>query len=328
MSEPTLREADIPIIDIADLSSPDSSRRTSVARQIADANARIGFLVITGHGVPQALIHRMHAVSEEFFALPEPIKSSVQQPDTTTSRGYVPPRARSLAASGTGMGEKDFVEYFAAGPDHRTGSGVFDHRNIWPETPTTFRQVWTDYFSELERVGNALLRGFALGLDMPENYFESFCDDHCSVLFANGYPPVSTAPTPGKVRLGQHTDYGSLTILYRDENPSGLQVWQDEQWRHVPDIPGSFVVNIGDLMARWTNDRWVSTLHRVANPPAASYGKRRISIPYFHQPNADAVIEAIPTCVGPGNPTRYEPITSGQNYLDKTRRSVLTSPAK
>lgn len=319
--ESMLLEADIPVIELGGLNSSDFAVRKSVGAQIDSANRQVGFLVITDHGIPPELIEEMHSVSEEFFAASDDVKLAVQQPDPSISRGYMPPRARSLAASGTGMGEMDFVEYFAMGPRHRTGGGIFDHRNLWPADADYFRDVWSRYFAAMETLSAVLMQGFALGLDLEEDYFESYCNDHCSVLFANGYPPVSAQTTPGSTRLGAHTDYGSLTILYRDENPSGLQVLQNGQWCHVPDVPGSFVVNIGDLMARWTNDRWVSTVHRVANPPSAAFGRRRLSIPYFHQPNADALIEAIPTCLGADGP-RHEPITSGDNYLQKTIRST------
>ncbi|MGW0172684.1 isopenicillin N synthase family dioxygenase [Rhodococcus sp. NPDC003322] len=319
--EPVIRQADIPIIALADLHSPDPAVRRAVGERIDEANRRVGFLVITDHGVPADLIAEMHTVCEDFFAKSDGVKLPVRQPDPSISRGYMAPHARSLAASGTGMGEKDFVEYFAMGPTHRTGTGIFDHHNLWPTHDDRFREVWTAYFEAMESLTTTLLRGFALGLDLDENFFDTYCSDHCSVLFANGFPPVDAQPAPGTTRLGAHTDYGSVTILYRNENPSGLQVLQDDEWRHVPDIPGSFVVNIGDLMARWTNDRWVSTVHRVANPPRIALGRRRLSIPFFHQPDADALIEAIPTCVG-ADGARYDPITSGDNYLLKTARST------
>ncbi|AZG47995.1 isopenicillin N synthase family dioxygenase [Gordonia insulae] len=322
MQSTVTQTADIPVIDISSLREGSARRRLEIGQRIDEANRRVGFLVIVGHGVDDDLIAAMHDVTEEFFGLPDSVKDRSRQPAPEISRGFIPARARSLAASDGGSGERDYVEYFAAGRSELSGTGVFDHRNIWPHAPNDFRSTWQNYYTALEAVGNVLLRGFALGLDLDEEYFHSTCADHCSVLFANGYPPADAPPAPGSVRLGAHTDYGSLTILYRDERPSGLQVRQNGAWLPVPDIPGSFVVNIGDLMARWTNDRWVSTLHRVAHPPVASLGERRLSIPYFHQPAPDAEIAAIPTCVTDGAAPKYPPITSGQNYLEKTRRSM------
>ncbi|MHC3004992.1 isopenicillin N synthase family dioxygenase [Gordonia metallireducens] len=317
----TLTLADIPVIDISGLSSPHLDDRMKVAEQIDEANRRVGFLVITNHGVDETLIEKMHKASETFFALPAEVKETAAVSNPDISRGYMPPLARSLGASSTGMGEKDFVEYFSMGSPRNAGSGLFDHANVWPDDGDEMRETWETYFAAMEDLADRLLRGFALALGVEENYFRAYCDNHCSVLFANGYPPVSEQTKPNEVRLGQHTDYGSVTILHRDERPSGLQVLQDGEWRFVPDIPGSYVINIGDLMARWTNDRWVSTVHRVANPPVVHLGNRRLSIPFFHQPNVDALIEAVPTTVGPEGP-KYPPITSGDNYLEKTRNST------
>jgi isopenicillin N synthase-like dioxygenase len=156
------------------------------------------------------------------------------------------------------------------------------------------------------------MRIFALALGLDEHWFADKIDDHCSTLFANHYPAQDTPPLPGQLRLGEHTDFGSLTLLHQDDAPGGIEVRDPAgAWRPVPHVPGAFVVNIGDLMARWTNDRWVSTLHRVVNPPSDRRGEARLSLPFFHQPNADALIECIPTCAGENDPPRYEPVLSG-----------------
>ncbi len=130
-------------------------------------------------------------------------------------------------------------------------------------------------------------------------------------------------PLPGQLRAGAHSDYGSLTILLPEAAPGGLEILApDGAWRPVPAIPGAFIVNIGDLMARWTNDRWVSTVHRVVNPPADALGSvRRQSLAFFHQPNYDALIECIPGCAGPGRPVRHAPITSGNHRLMKVTKA-------
>ena len=162
-----------------------------------------------------------------------------------------------------------------------------------------------------------------MALDLDGHYFDDNIDRHCSNLFATHYPEYDGAIEPGQLRLGAHTDYGSLTIVYQDEGAGGLQVHSGGRWIDVPALPGSFVVNLGDLLARWTNDRWVSTLHRVVNPDAGSTGRsRRISIPFFQQPNYDALIECLRSCQGPSNPPRYPPILSGVNMIEKTNRTL------
>jgi isopenicillin N synthase-like dioxygenase len=157
---------------------------------------------------------------------------------------------------------------------------------------------------------------------LPEDYFEPAIDRHITNLCLNYYPPRRTPPLPGQLRRGAHTDYGSLTILHQDDAPGGLQVRVSDDWADVPHIPGSYVINIGDLMARWTNDRWVSTVHRVINPAAADAGRERLSIPFFHQPNHDALIECLPSCATEARPPRYAPVTSGEWVRRQTRRQV------
>jgi isopenicillin N synthase-like dioxygenase len=122
-------------------------------------------------------------------------------------------------------------------------------------------------------------------------------------------------PQPWQLRAGAHSDYGSLTILKTEDKPGGLQVYTKTGiWVDVPIVAGCFVVNLGDLMGRWTNDHWVSTLHRVVNPPMESASmSRRQSLFFFHNPNYDAVIECIPSCQGPGNPPKYPVTTSGEH---------------
>ena len=134
---------------------------------------------------------------------------------------------------------------------------------------------------------------------------------------------------PGQLRCGAHADYGSLTIVSSDTDVGGLQVLgKDGTWSDVPCIPGTFVINLGDLMAEWTNDRWRSTLHRVVNPPRVEAESSRLSLLFFQQPNYDAVIECLPSCTDEANPPRYGTITSGAHVarkIDLSRRPLLES---
>jgi isopenicillin N synthase-like dioxygenase len=163
------------------------------------------------------------------------------------------------------------------------------------------------------------MRLFAMALELPEAYFDASINRHISRLRVRNYPALQTAPEPGQLRAGPHSDYGSLTILKTEDRPGGLQVaGKAGEWQDVPHVPGSFVVNIGDMMARWTNDRWVSTLHRVANPPPElAAHSRRQSLVFFHNPNYDAVVECLPGCSDAGTPPKYAPTTSGGHLREK-----------
>ena len=179
----------------------------------------------------------------------------------------------------------------------------------------------------MERLAPAIMQGFALALDQPEDYFADRIDRHITNSSVIHYPPQPSTPTAGEARAGAHSDLGSLTIIYSDTDIGGIEVLtRDDGWFRVPRVPGALTVNLGDLMAEWTNDRWVSTSHRVVNPPRAQADRARLSLCFFHQPNYDARIECIPSCQGPDNPPRYGATTSGayiKRKLDLTREAPI-----
>ena len=225
----------------------------------------------------------------------------------------------------------DLVEAFTFGrfdlppdPYYTTHADSWFEANVWPDSPPGFRAQLCAYYRAMERLAGDLMRIFAAALDLPEDFFDGKIDKHITAMRLNHFARPDKPPLPGQLRAGPHTDYGSLTILYPTPNPGGLQVYSaDGSWFDVRPLPDTFVVNLGDLMAQWTNDRWVSTLHRVVNPPPDTYEEsRRASITFFHQPNHDAQIECLETCQGPGNPARYAPTTSGQHLLMKTKKET------
>ena len=291
----------VPVIDL-------SSRHTTQGRrEIADAIdlacTSSGFFVIVGHGVPQHLVDRMFTVNNTFFALPDGEKERVaHRPGVSGFRRSGGTTARSLGQETP----PDLCEAFSA---HVTGERSEKERallgdqwatwtlaNVWPETPADFKEVWHTYMAAISELAADLMRLFALALDLDEGFFEDKFDNHGSSVAVNYYPPQFEAPLPGQLRRGPHTDFGSLTILYQEDDRGGLQVLQGEDtWRDVSAIPGSFVVNIGDLMALWTGGRWVSTMHRVVNP-AEGDTSSRLTIPFFYLPNHDASIEPMRPC--------------------------------
>jgi isopenicillin N synthase-like dioxygenase len=307
--------ADVPRID---LSRPD---RAALAREVDAACRSIGFLLLEGHGVDATLIHRMHAVTTAFFRLPEGQKRALQV-QKGRIHGWTGPRQSHLADT-LAPGEQlapDWKEGFSIGPvetppDLSAEEAPYFGRNLWPTRPDGFLEVWEDYFRAMERLAGDLMALFAAALGLPNDYFQPRIDRHITGLSAQYYPPQPVAPLAGQLRAGAHTDFGSLTILSTGEDPGGLQVrGPDGAWRDVIPPADVFVVNIGDLLAQWTNDRWVSTLHRVANPPRARAHLPRQSIAFFHQPNWHALVECLPGC---GEAPRYPPITSGAHFERK-----------
>jgi isopenicillin N synthase-like dioxygenase len=324
-----LSDTVIPCIDLAPSFTP--AGRGAVAGQIRHACETIGFFTVTGHGVPDSVVEALRAEARAFFALPEAEKLRVPQPPSKVSRGYMPPKQRALGYSLGQATPPDWQEGFGIGPlgpapAHLAGSAMDDFffaPNIWPEGRTAFRAAFETYFTAMDALSAHVLRLFALALELDWHFFDSKIDHAASVLRTIWYPPQPEPPEPGQLRAGEHSDYGTLTILKGDDVPGGLQVrLRGGGWVDVHPAPDSFVCNIGDLMMRWTNDEWLSNVHRVANPPREYATIGRLSIPFFHNPNADALVEVIQGFYGDGKAVKYPPVVFGNHYLSKHNRAA------
>jgi isopenicillin N synthase-like dioxygenase len=183
----------------------------------------------------------------------------------------------------------------------------------------------TAYYKRLETLSQTIEEIFARALDLPLDFFRPSTDRQIGALRIIRYPPTEAAPLPGQWRAGAHTDYGTFTVLLSENCPGGLQVHTREgNWIDVSTPADAFVINSGDLMMRWTNDRFVSNPHRVAVPPAeAGASADRLSLVFFHHPNYDAEITCIPTCTDPANPPKYEPVLSGPYRVAKYTSTQL-----
>lgn len=309
---------DVPVIDIAPFRTGDAPARQAVAAAVDRACRDIGFLVISGHGVDPALLARTRDTARAFFDLPLAEKQRVARPAPHITRGYIGlqdeslARSRDPAAYGSDLNESLMIGPVDAPPPAvAAAGGAHFAPNLWPAQPAALREVWSDYYRAMGSLAATVMRIFALALQLPEHHFDDKIDHHISRLRVRNYPAQDDVPAPGQIRAGAHSDYGSLTLLATEDKPGGLQVCNAEgAWRDVPIVPGTYIVNIGDLMARWTNDTWVSTLHRVVNPPAgAGADARRLSLVFFHNPNHDARIDSLV----PGQPAKYPPTTSGDH---------------
>ena len=322
----------IPAIDLEPYRSGGAGGRREVAERVARACEAIGFLVVTGHGIPQQAIDRAFAVSRAFFDLPLEEKARFMPEDGVAPRGYHAVATRNLARTYGQQAPPDLREQFFIGPlapqpgrfAHIPGAALFYSENIWPARPAAYREVFTEIYRALESLARRLMRIFAAALGLPEAFFDDKIDRHFSTCPSNHYPVIEDDPQPGQLRCGAHTDFGSLTILAFNDAPGGLQALApDGSWLDVRPGPGQLVVNLGDMMQRWTNDRWKSTVHRVVNPPADRRGEsRRQTIGYFLHPNYDAEIDCLEGCSGPGNPPKYAPIMAGDHMRGKLERRV------
>jgi isopenicillin N synthase-like dioxygenase len=323
--------ATFPVVDLSAFSNGSAQQKQAIGLQIDQICRETGFLAIIGHAVPEEVISRAWSAGRAFFDLPVETKLQAKMPYAGYPYGYSPLQSEALAKS---LGEEtppDIKESFNVGPlevaprDDQDPYADFRYAtNIWPKEPADFEQAWTAYSRELAALATRIMQAFAAALSLPEHYFDKSVDDPLSAVRALNYPNQTVAPKPGQLRAGAHSDYGSLTILLADSAPGGLQILTPQkEWQTVPVVPGSFIINIGDLMARWTNDRWVSTVHRVINPPPDSKGStRRQSVAFFYLPNWDAEISCIPTCLAPGESAKYPPVRSGEYLMQKFQSTV------
>lgn len=308
--------AAIPCIDIADpgLAAPG----------IAAACAEAGFFCIANHGVDGRILAEAWTAARAFFDLPLERKMQAAMPGPGYPYGYSPLAGEALARSTGDASAPDQKESFSTGPVDREirgqplANGNFLHApNVWPAALPELRRAWEPRFRAMSALAERLLEMMALALALPPGYFRPMNDKPTCAMRALNYPAAEHARHAGAMGAGAHTDYGTLTILEVDPDEPGLEVLTGGRWMDVTPPEGALVVNLGDAMARWTNDRWRSTPHRVRQPRG-----RRQAIAFFHNPNWDAMIECIPTCLAPGEQPRYEPVAAGPYLLEKFRSAV------
>ena len=325
MSSPAGDAEAVPV-DLSGWSVGGDAVRDAIAAAVDRACSSSGFLALTGHGVDPTVMEQVLEVSTAFFDLPLETKRRVMVDDKVANRGYAAFGTEALAYSRGIESEPDMFEAFNIGCE-TVPAGVsavaraqFFAPNVWPDEPVGLRSTYLEYFAECAQLSRTLCQVFARALGLEEHFFVDVHDRAPSVMRANNYErrPEHPEPSPDQLRMGAHSDYGSFTILMADPVP-GLQILGTRgEWHDVLPPAGGFLVNLGDLLAEWTNDRWRSTVHRVVPPPQGTIGPfRRRSIAWFQQPNHDAVIEVLDVCCDDDNPPRYPPTTSGDHLLAK-----------
>jgi len=312
-----------------------------VAAEVDRASREIGFYQVTGHGLDLDMGAGALAVADEFFGLPAPVKARYRSPSAEVNRGYSAVGSESLLYSLGIEAPPDLFEAFNIGlddvphdPFHDAERHRFFAPNIWPAAIPELRPALTSWFDQCRRLSSLLASVSAVALGLAEDFFADKIDHAVFTMRVNHYvrPEGSPPPLPGQQRMGAHTDYGLLTILLADPVP-GLQIiGPDGEWHDVLPTPGALLINLGDMLAQWTNDQWRSTVHRVVPPPDAVAGPaRRRSIALFNDANQDALVACLPTCATAERPARYEPVTAGDHLLAKLlgprtlRPSVATS---
>jgi len=310
-----IQTAEIPVLSMSEF----DGRKGAFTDHIGQGWREFGFVAVCDHGIGEQVIEQAYAAFKSFFALPKEIKQALRLPGKGGARGY------------TGFGVEqakdhdvpDLKEFWHVG---REVEGNNPHPdillpNLWPSEIEGFRTSALELYQALDGLGARLLSAVALDLDLPADWFDDKVDRGNSILRAIHYPPIDNAPE-GAVRAARHEDINLITLLIGSRE-QGLEILtRDGRWIPVTTLPGSIVVNVGDMLQRLTNHVYPSTTHRVVNPPGAAARTSRYSIPFFLHPNPDFVIETLPQCISDERPNRYpEPITS-HGYLTQRLREI------
>jgi isopenicillin N synthase-like dioxygenase len=302
----------VPVIDLGPWWSGAPDGRAEVAARVDAALRSVGFFLITGHGVTTELRAEVRSAAREFFGQPEAIKQRYSV--TVGGRGWLPP---GVEANGYAEGTQtppDLKESFAVGADAPTGDPAVDEfwfpSNVWPAEVSTLQGCVTEYLRRMRSLADELLRVAAAALaPLPVDFFTQHTTHSTYTMNINHYPPMSVvgAAEPGQFRIGPHTDFGTFTILDREPGRGGLQVWSpSDDWEDAPYHPDAFTINTGDLLARWSGDRWKSNRHRVLPPAAEAPDEDLLSLVFFYEADHDATIESLQPPLGQAND--YRPV--------------------
>jgi len=299
----------IPVIDIGPFLRGDEAAKARVAEELGHACRHVGFFYVKNHGIPQAIVDELMAQTRHFFHLPLEEKLKVDIKRFGRHRGYIlhgDLYADVKANPDLQEGYEVSLELPADDPDYLAGNIMYGP-NVWPEDLPGFREAVYGYYEAVHTLGRTLFRAFEMTLGLPQGWFDDKIDKPMGQLRLIYYPPQTGPIDPKQIGIGAHTDYECFTLLLQDD-AGGLQVGNRQgEWIAATPIPGAIVVNIGDMLMRWTNDEFVSTPHRVINRS----GRERLSFPFFFGANHDCVVHTLPQFVSADRPAKYPPTRCG-----------------
>jgi isopenicillin N synthase-like dioxygenase len=293
----------IPVIDLSGTATSAEARQ-SAARQLHEACRDIGFFYIANHSVPEMLLKAQLKGAARFFTLPDASKLALSAEKSSRRLGYEP-MLRQVLDEGSAPDLKESFMYSLPAA-------------AWPEGLPGFAEQMTHYHEHMRRLGGHLMELLALSLELPDDHFKVAFESAAYAVRLLRYPPQPAVGADNQLGAGAHTDWGAITLLYQD-NAGGLEVRNAAgHWLRAQPIANTFVVNLGDLMRRWTNDLYQSTPHRVLNNTS---GRDRYSIATFCSPGYDCRVECLPTCLSPGAEPRYAACTVGDHMREMATRT-------
>lgn len=312
---------EIPLIDLDEWFDGTPEQRAALADRVDAHLCRLGFLVVVDHRVPRTVIDACRDEARRFFHQPDEVKAAVAMTGDAY-RGWVGHGLESNAATYGVATAPDLKETFAFGPVDLPDESLREHDprwygpNVWPASPPGFQAACEAWWRAARTLSDELLDLLSLALGMPQPHLRDLSTAQTSQVSINWYGPRGAGePLPDQFRIGPHTDFGMLTVLDREPGVGGLQVLDETgRWIDAPVVPGSLIINTGDLIRHWTNERWCSNEHRVLPPPAERPHEELISLVFFGEPSLDVSVEAFPSCVSDERPAKYPPVLSHE-YL-------------
>jgi isopenicillin N synthase-like dioxygenase len=304
---------EVPILDLTALN--EGGDLTPIAQKLRHACVTTGFFYVANHGIPEPVVNDLFDVTKRYFDLPMEQRLTHRM-DEKFRRGFMPQGINQHPGFAPDIKESYEIGVDLPLTDPDVAAGLPLHGpNRWPAECPWLKEASEAYFAQTTALGKRLLKVCAASLDMPEDYFLQFCTKPMVQMRLFHYPPQPPISDDKAFGVAPHTDYGMITLLLQDPI-GGLELKKrDGEWIGAPYIPGTLVINIGDLFQRWTNDTYTSNLHRVVNRT----GKERYSMPTFFNLDYNAMVSCLPTCQSPTNPAKHAPIKSGDYLLSRFR---------
>ena len=315
MSEKLLDK--IPSLDLADFLSGDPVRKQKFVADLGEACNTIGFIALRNHGLSDELSEKLYATVKKFFALPDEVKQKYENPELAGQRGYIGKGKEHAKGRNTG----DLKEFYHVGQEVKDNDPIKEEYpdNIWPDEIPEFKETALAAYKALEKAGKEILRALALYLGMEETYFDAKVHHGNSILRPIHYFPIEDPDSvpADAVRAAEHGDINLITLLM-GASADGLQVLRrDGKWIPITALPEQIVVNVGDMLARLTNNKLKSTIHRVVNPPREQMNTSRYSIPFFMHPRSEMDLTCLESCIDEENPKAYPDATAGEYLTER-----------
>ena len=307
----------IPSVDLADFLSGDPVKKNDFVQKLGKAYEEVGFVAVKNHSVPDELIGDLYRYVQEFFSLPLDKKRSYEIPELAGQRGYT-----SFGKEhAKGSDAPDLKEFFQYGQVPRDNYKEEEYpANVRVGEVAPFNKTFDDAYRAFEKSGTALLQAIALYLGLEEHYFDKYIHNGNSILRAIHYPPITSEPKSA-IRAEQHEDINLITLLV-GASADGLEILTKQgEWVPVTSLPEQIVVNVGDMLQRFTNNKLRSTTHRVVNPKRELWHTSRFSIPFFLHPRSSMSLRCLDECIDSEHPKGYEDATAGE-YLDERLRAI------